>query len=98
MLGFIPFFVCRDEGEILYPEFAVVREAIAQMLNTACKVQTNRKFANWKKTAAYGAWEIQDPAYIWPAATPAQKEDDDQGRTGDSHVRLMLVYNQKIWG
>ena len=97
-LGFIPFFVCRDEGDIVYPEFTVVKEAIAQMLNTACKAQTHSKFANWKKTATYGAWEIQDPAYIWPTGAPDQEEDDDQGRTGDSQVRLMSVYNQIIWG
>ena len=69
------------------------------MLNTACKAQTNRKFANWKKTAAQGAWEVQDPLYIWPTGALAQEDDDDdQGRTGNSQVRLMLVCNQKIWG
>ena len=80
-LGFIPFFVCRDEGDIVYPEFTAVRDAIAQMLNTACKAQTHRKFANWKKTAAQGAWEIQDPAYIWPTGALGHEEDDDEGRT-----------------
>ena len=57
--------------------FTPVREAMAEMLNTACKSQTNRKFASWKKTAAYGAW---DPAYIWPSGALAQEEDNDQGK------------------
>ena len=66
------------------------------MLNTSCKVQINRKFANWKKAAAQGVWDVQDPVNIWPTGAMALDKDDDQGRTYKSQVRLISVNNQII--
>jgi hypothetical protein len=88
-LGFVPFFICRDEEEPIIPDFSVVRAAISEMFNTACKPKIHTKFTTWKQSASLGAWDAVDPTYVWPTdiATTGQPEDEEEG---ENHGLLHL--------
>ena len=65
-LGFVPFFIHTGEGEAVIPIFSIVKEAIAQLFNTACKAKIHNNFSTWKPSASLGVWDIVDPHYTWP--------------------------------
>ena len=70
-----------EQDEVELPDFKLVRVAIENLFNNACKVKEHKKYSTWKTGANLGQWEKADPLYIWPSATvPGAEEQLEEGK------------------
>jgi hypothetical protein len=79
-LGFVPFFIdTSTDGQVVFPSFSVVRTAVCDLFNTACKPKLHKKALTWKQSVDLGFWTVVDPSFTWPDPSVLVDEPEEEG-------------------
>jgi hypothetical protein len=98
-LGFVPYFIYTGgQQEVELPDFKLVRVAVETLFNNACKVKEHKKYSTWKTGANLGQWEQADPLFIWPSATGARTEEQQEEGENNHLVPFSSIKIQNLIG